>query len=157
LTLFRACRLFLLLGLPTVIIQSCSALNVFKKTEAPAATVCNQAQHVEVVSLAFYPDPLPDARRIDEWRLRVRSDTPDECQTLIQIVEVERELVAAQSSAYLILGVNEIKLIPDPEYRFTANERCFNVIAKSADGAIQIEGPKTFCALRIDNRWWTIR
>jgi len=155
LTVCRSCRLLLLFGLAVAIIQSCSALNVSTKTESPA--VCNQAEHLEVVSLAFYPDPLPDARRIDEWRLRVRSDTPNECQTLIQIVEVEREFVAAESSAYLILGVNEIKLIPDQEYRFSASERCFNIIAKSTEGAIRLEGPKTFCALRIDNRWWTMR
>ena len=156
LTPFRACRLILLFGIAAALIQSCGVVSSFRTTtESPA--VCNQAQHLEVVSLALFPDPLPDARRIDEWRLRVRSDTPNECQTLLQIVEVERELVAAQSSAFLILGVNEIKLIPEPEYRFTASERCFNIIAKSTEGAIQLEGPKTFCALRIDNRWWTMR
>jgi hypothetical protein len=112
---------------------------------------------MEVVSLRIYPDPLPDARRIDEWRLRVRSDTAEECQAFIRIVEVERDIVAAEAGAFLILGVNEIKLPPAQNYQFTGSERCFNVVARYKENQINIEGPKTFCALHIDDRWWTMR
>jgi hypothetical protein len=141
---------FLLMVLATIF-QSC----VFRKTDLPAP--CTERLHLEVVSLSIYPDPLPDARPIDEWRLRVRSDTPAECQAFIRVVEVEREIVAAEAAAFLILGVNEVKLRPSQNYQFTGNERCFNVVAQLKEGKIQIEGRQTFCALHIDNRWWTLR
>ncbi len=144
-------RLLFIVCAAALIFQSC----VFRKTDSPAA--CSQRHHLEVVSLSIYPDPLPDARRIDEWRLRVRFDTPEECQALIRIVEIERDIVAAETAAFLILGVNEIKLPPAQDYRFTADERCFNVVAQSKEAELQIKGPHAFCALHIDNRWWTMR
>lgn len=106
----------------------------------------------------MYPDPLPDARRIEEWRLRVRSDAPEECHVFIRIVEIEREgVVAAEGASALMRGVNEIKLGSAQNYRFTSNERCFNVVVQSQESKVQLEGPQAFCALHIDNQWWTMR
>jgi hypothetical protein len=112
---------------------------------------------LKIVSLSIHPDPLPDTSRVEEWLLRLRYNSEAECQTIIQIVETEREVVAAGAAVLIRSGANEIKLTPAPDYRFTANERCFNVILKATGGKIESEDRQAFCALRIDNRWWTMR
>src|SRR5690348_4716835 len=55
------------------ILATCGC-SIFHRSTGSA--VCAESHGLEVVSLAIYPDPLPDTRRLDEWRLRVRSDTP---------------------------------------------------------------------------------
>ena len=148
----RTFRLAFLLAVAAIMIfQNCA----FGKSDLPIP--CSQRDHLEIVSLSIYPDPLPDTRRVEEWRLRLRFDSAEECQTPVRIVEIERDVVAAETAALLKSGVNEIKLAPAQDYRFTANERCFNVVVASKESKIQIDGPQTFCALRIDNRWWTMR
>jgi hypothetical protein len=112
---------------------------------------------LEILSLSIYPDPLPTTRRLEEWNLRLRSDSAEDCQTPIRIIEIERDIVAAETAAHIKVGANEIKFTPVPAYRFTANERCFNVVVASKETKIQIDGPQTFCALLLDNRWWTMR
>jgi hypothetical protein len=64
-----------------IVCQSC----IFRQQER--AVSCGKENKFEIVSLAIYPDPLPESRRIDEWRVRIRSDAPKECQTTIRIVE----------------------------------------------------------------------
>ena len=119
------------------------------------AKPCSQRDHLKIASLSIYPDPLPDSSRVEEWRLRLRSDGKEACQIPIRIVEVERDVVVAESAAVVEAGANEITLAPAPDYRFATDTRCFVVVA-STDRKIQIEGPKAFCALHIDN-WWTMR
>ena len=146
----RIIRLAFLLGVAGMIFQNCA----FSKSDSPT---CNQRDHLEIVSLSIYPDPLPDMKRLEEWSLRLRFNGAEECQTSIRITEVERDIVTAETVALLRLGVNAIKLVPAQDYRFTANERCFKVVVASKESQIQIDGPQTFCALHIDNRWWTMR
>jgi hypothetical protein len=100
---------------------------------------------------------LPDTRRLDEWRLRVRSDTPQECNVGFKIVEVEHETVAAERNAFLILGVNDLTVGPKVSYQFTGDQRCFKVVAESNNAALDVRGPKSFCAMHVDNSWWTMR
>jgi hypothetical protein len=146
----------LLLSLAAVVFQSCSALGRFVRRNDPPPG-CSQTHYLEAVSLSIYPDPLPDARQIDGWRLRVRSDSPEECRATIRIVEVERNLPAAEGGGNLILGVNDIKLSPVRDYRFAGDERCFNVVGESQGNKVEIKGPEAFCALHIDKSWWTMR
>ena len=118
---------------------------------------CNQRDHLTIVSLSIHPDPLPDTSRVEEWLLRLRYNSDVECQTVIRIIETERELVAAETGVLIKSGANEIKLRPAPDYQFTANERCFNVVLTATDSKIESEDRQAFCAVRIDNRWWTMR
>ncbi len=118
---------------------------------------CSHSDHLKIISLSIHPDPLPDASRVEEWLLRLRYNSEAECQTVIQIVETEREVVAAEAAVLIRSGANEIKLTPAPDYRFMANERCFNVVLTATDSKIESEDRQAFCVLRIDNRWWTMR
>ena len=140
-----------------VVFQSCGAFSRLIGRSGPPVARCSEVHQLEAVSLSIYPDPLPENRQIEEWRLRVRSDSQEECHANIRIVEVERDLLAAQGGGSLILGVNDLKLSPVRDYRFTGDERCFNVVTESQDDKIQIKGPRTFCALHIDKSWWTMR
>ena len=118
---------------------------------------CSHSDDLKIVSLSIHPDPLPDTSRVEEWLLRLRYNSEAECQTVIQIVETEREVVAAAAAVLIKSGTNEIKLTPAPDYRFMANERCFKVVLTATDSKIENEDRQAFCALRIDNRWWTMR
>ena len=118
---------------------------------------CSHSDDLKIVSLSIHPDPLPDTSRIEEWLLRLRYNSEAECQTVIQIVETEREVVAAEAAVLIRSGANEIKLTPAPDYRFMANERCLKVVLTATDSKIENEDRQAFCALRIDNRWWTMR
>jgi len=118
---------------------------------------CNQSDHLKIVSLSIYPDPLTDAQHLERWDLRIRSESEEACETPIRIVEVERNIVAAQTNALIETGANAIKLAPAPDYQFTANERCFNVVLTATESKSATDDRQLFCAVRIDNRWWTMR
>jgi hypothetical protein len=120
---------------------------------ADAARACDK---MSIVSLGIYPDPLADGGGVAEWSLRVRSDSDEVCRSSFQIVEVEREVVAAETSALIKSGANDIKLAPAPDYRLTGDTRCFNVVVAGAAADTKTETPKNFCALHID-KWWTMR
>jgi hypothetical protein len=133
-----------------------SGCSVFRR-QPPPTSVCSESHGLEVVSLAIYPDPLPDTRRLDEWRLRVRSDTPQECNVAFRIVEVEHDTVAAERNAFLILGVNDLTVGPKVDYQFTGDQRCFKVVAESNKTPLDVRGPKSFCAVHVDGSWWSMR
>ena len=50
---------------------------------------CRKAPNLEVISLTMFPDPLPAARKIDQWRAMVRSDSTELCLTTLTIIEAE--------------------------------------------------------------------
>jgi hypothetical protein len=112
--------------------------------------------NVSIVSLGIYPDPLADGNPITEWNLRVHSEGEETCSAPIHIVEVEREIVAAETSALIKAGTNDLKLAPRRDYRLTGDTRCFNVVWTAPKSGTKPEVPKSFCALRIDN-WWSMR
>ena len=111
---------------------------------------------VSIVSLGMYPDPLADGNKVTEWNLRVHSDGEKTCRVPIRIVELERNVVAAETSALIETGTNDLKLGSMPDYRLTGETRCFNVIWTAAETRTKPEAPQTFCALHIDN-WWSMR
>src|ERR1700752_1697287 len=57
---------------------------------------CGKAPNLEVISLTMFPDPLPAARKIDQWRAMVRSDSAELCLTALTIVEAEASLPVTQ-------------------------------------------------------------
>ena len=124
---------------------------------ANLAEPCGQRDRLNIVSLSIYADPLPDKSRVEAWLLRLRSSSEADCQTVIRVIETERDMVAAETLALIRWGANEIKLAPAPGYQFTADEGCFDVVLVSKQSKIKIDGPSAFCALHIDNRFWTMR
>lgn len=45
------------------------------------------------------PDPFPEARKIDQWRAIIRSDSSDLCQTTLGVVEADTDkLVIPENS-----------------------------------------------------------
>ena len=130
----RTFRLTFLLGAATTVMYHYFVFG------ADLPKPCRQSDHLEILSLSIYPDPLPTTRRVEEWNLRLRSDSAEDCQIPIRIIEIERDVVAAETAAHIKVGANEIKFTPAPAYRFTANERCFNVIVASKETKLQVPG-----------------
>src|SRR5258705_6808027 len=81
---------------------------------------CGKAPNLEVISLTMFPDPLPAARKIDQWRAMVRSDSAELCLTTLTIVEGETSVpVTQERPVELSLGANEILLYSVEDYRLT--------------------------------------
>jgi len=138
--------LFLMVFTEPVVMRGTAASN-------DAIMLCDS---VSIVSLGIYPDPLANGRKISAWNLRVRSDSEETCRAPIHIVEVERDIVAAETSALIKTGTNDLKLASTPDYWLTGDTRCFNVVWTAAGSQTKREAPQSFCALLIDN-WWTMR
>jgi len=135
-----------------VVFQSCT----FRQGER--AVSCGTEQKLEIVSLALYPDPLPESRRIDEWRMRIRSDAPKECQTTIRVVETgTSDPISQEKLLVLSPSVNDISLSAAERYRLTGTERCFDVVADSDGSKQPIDSPRKWCARLVDGRWWSMR
>src|ERR1700746_1360028 len=106
-----------------IIFQSC----IFRQGER--AVSCGKEHKLEIVSLAIYPDPLPESRRIGQWRVRIRSDAPKECQTTIRVVETgTSDPITQEKLLVLSPGVNDISLSTAESYRLTGKERCFDAV-----------------------------
>jgi hypothetical protein len=119
---------------------------------------CGKEHKLEIVSLAIYPDPLPESRRIDEWRVRIRSDAPKECQTTIRIVETgTSDPITQEKLLVLSPSVNDISLSTAERYRLTGTERCFDVMTDSDGSKRSVDSPKKWCARLVDGRWWSMR
>ena len=119
---------------------------------------CGNEHKLEIVSLAIYPDPLPESRRIDQWRARIRSDAPKECQTTIRIVETgTSDPITQEKLLVLSPSVNDISLSTAERYRLTGTERCFDVMIDSDGSKRSVDSPKKWCARLVDGRWWSMR
>jgi hypothetical protein len=119
---------------------------------------CGKEHKLEIVSLAIYPDPLPESRRIDQWRVRIRSDAPKECQTTIRIVEAgTSDPITQEKLLILSPSVNDISLSAGERYRLTGTERCFDVVTDSDGSKSSIDSARKWCARLVDGRWWSMR
>jgi hypothetical protein len=137
---------FLLMGL---IFQSCGAVRT-----GP----CSKTQNLELVSLAMYRDPLPEARKIDQWRAIIRSDSSAICQTSISIAEAEsKQLITHETKTDLSLGINQILLYSLDDYRLSGKEVCFEVNVSIDGNKIPIDAARRFCARTIDRGLWSMR
>jgi hypothetical protein len=133
-----------------LILQSCGAVRT-----GP----CSKTQNLELVSLAMYRDPLPEARKIDQWRAIIRSDSSDICQTTtVSIVEAEsKQLITHETLTDLSLGANQILLNSLDDYRLSGKEVCFEVHVSIDGKTIPLDAPRRFCARTIDRGWWSMR
>ena len=119
---------------------------------------CGKMPNLALVSLAMYRDPLPEARKIDQWRAIIRSDSSDICQTTLSIVEVgNKELITHEVKTEVTLGANEVLLYSLDNYRLRGNEVCFEVNASIAGTKVALESPRPYCARTLDRGWWSMR
>ena len=119
---------------------------------------CGKAPNLEVISLTMFPDPLPAARKIDQWRAMVRSDSAELCLTTLTIVETEASIpVTQERQVELSLGANEILLYSVEDYRLTGNRICFELNGYLSGNKIAVDSPRRYCARTIDKSWWSMR
>lgn len=119
---------------------------------------CGKAPNLEVISLTMFPDPLPAARKIDQWRAMVRSDSADLCLTTLAIVEAGNPTrITQERQVELSLGANEILLYSVDDYRLTGNRICFELAAYLNGNKTAVDSPRRYCARTIDKGWWSMR
>ena len=119
---------------------------------------CGKAPNLEVISLTMFPDPLPAARKIDQWRAMVRSDSAELCMTTLTIVEAGEPVpVTQERQVELSLGANEILMYSVEDYRLTGNRICFELTGYVSGNKAAIESPRRYCARIIDKGWWSMR
>ena len=138
--------------LTALILQSCAV------AQNPYSGSCGKTPNLELVSLAMYRDPLPEARKIDQWRAIIRSDSSDVCQTTLSIVESEnKKLISQETKTELTLGANEILLYSLDDYRLSGKEVCFEIDAYISGTKVALASPQRFCARTIERGWWSMR
>ena len=137
------------LFLMALILQNCGAVR-------PGP--CSKTQNLELVSLAMYRDPLPETRKIDQWRAIIRSDSSAICQTTVSIAEAEsKQLITHETKTDLSLGANQILLYSLDDYRLSGKEICFEVNVSIDGEKIPLDAPRRFCARTIDRGLWSMR
>ena len=115
---------------------------------------CGKTPKLELMSSAMSPDPVPEARKIDQWRAIIRSDSSEICQTTLAIVEVgQAEPTTREKQADLSIRANNILLYTIAGYRLNGNEVCFEMTAYINGNKVPIESPHPFYARTIDRGW----
>src|SRR5581483_10488547 len=110
------------------------------------------------MSLTMYRDPLPEARKIDEWRAIIRSDSSAVCQTTLTVVDAEtKKVISLETKIDLTLGANEVPLYSIDDYRLSGNQACFEVNAYINGQQAPLEAPRPFCARTIEKGGWSMR
>ena len=133
-------------------IQSCAV------AQSPHAGSCAKKPKLEVISLAMFPDPLPEARKIDQWRAIIRSDSTDLCQTALAVIEADTDkIVTSEKQSEMTLGANEVTLYSLDDYRLSGTEICFEVSAYMNANELSLDSPRRFCARNVDGGWWSMR
>jgi hypothetical protein len=142
--------------LPLVLLAS--MLQSCTPAQNPYLGSCGWTPRLELISLAMFPDPLPEARKIDQWRAIIRSDSSDLCQTTLAVVEADTyKMITAERETELSLGANEVIFYSVDSYRLSGNEICFEVSAYMHGNKISLDSPRRFCARTIDRAWWSMR
>jgi hypothetical protein len=141
--------LFLLFALT---LQACAL------QQTPYTGSCGKAPKLELMSLTMFPDPLPEARKIDQWRAMIRSDSSEVCQTTLSIIATGgSEPITQEAKAELTLGANDIRLYSLDNYRLSGKEICFEINAYIDGKKISLDAPRRSCAHSIDSGWWSMR
>lgn len=126
--------------------------------QTPYTGSCGKTPNLELVSLSMFPDPLPEARKIDQWRAVIRSDGSDLCQTTLSIVDTAgAEPITQEVKTELTLGANHVRLYALDNYRLSGKEICFEVNAYIDGKKLSLHAPRRFCARTIDQGWWSMR
>lgn len=129
-----------------------------RTTDAPPAPPCGKQHPLQVISLAYFPDPLPEARRIDQWRAVIRSDSAETCRTRLQIVEKDNDKAASPPyTVHITSGTNEILMNSLEQYRLAGSEVCFQAVVELDGATGPLPGPQRSCARPIDKGLWSMR
>jgi hypothetical protein len=145
------CRVLLLLAVASLL-QACGV------SQTAYHGTCGKTPNLELTSLAMYRDPLPEARKIDEWRAIIRSDSSDVCQTTLNIADAEtKKVISLETKIDLTLGANEVPLYSIDDYRLSGNQVCFEVNAYINGAQAPLDSPRPFCARTIEKGWWSMR
>ncbi len=140
-----------LFGLIAMGLSACAVANSY-------LGACGKKPNLEVVSLAMFPDPLPEARKIDQWRVIVRSDSAELCQTTLAIIEEGKsQPITQERKVELTLGANEILFTSNDSYRMSGNRICFEITGYLDGTKAAIAAPRRFCARAIDKGLWSMR
>jgi hypothetical protein len=119
---------------------------------------CGKQSPLQVVELRFFPDPIPEARPISQWRALIRSDSTEACRTTVQVTEKDKDqTTSVEYTVYLSSGTNEILLDSAEQYRLSGDERCFQVVATIDGTKSPIAAKQHFCARTIDKAVWSMR
>jgi hypothetical protein len=126
--------------------------------QVPYMGSCGKTPNLELVSLAMFRDPLPEARKIDQWRAIIRSDSSDVCQTTLTLTDANsKEAISHAVKTELTLGTNEVLFYSFDDYRLKGNEVCFEVNVYISGNKVALKSPRLFCAHTMDRGWWTMR
>lgn len=143
----------LLLACLAVVLEGCTST-----AQTPYIGSCAKPPKFEIESLAFFPDPLPEARKIDQWRAIIRSDSSEICPATLAIVEAGKsEPITREAKAELTIGVNNVLFYAVDSYRMSGTELCFELAAYINGNKAPMESPRPFCAQTIDRGWWSMR
>lgn len=135
-----------------------SLLQACGVAQTPYLGTCGKTPNLELTSLAMYRDPLPEARKIDEWRAIIRSDSSDVCQTILTVADAEtKKLISLETKIDLTLGANEVPIYSIDDYRLSGNQVCFEVNAYINGAQARLDSPRPFCARTIEKGWWSMR
>jgi hypothetical protein len=134
----------MVLGLTALILQSCAT------SQTPHQGSCGKTPKLELESLTMFPDPLPEARKIDQWRAIIRSDSSDICHAILAIVAIvedgKTEPITLEKQAELSLGANNILLYTIDSYRLSGKEVCFEMTAYINGNKAPIDAAQRTCA-----------
>lgn len=140
-----------------VAILAASGCGIFRGAQYPAPP-CGKQHALQLVAVRFFPDPLPEARRIDQWRATVRSDSAETCRTNIVVTERDKnQNISIEYTVYINSGSNEIYMNGLDKYRISGADMCFQVLANVDGAKAPLEAKEKQCAKTIDKELWSMR
>jgi hypothetical protein len=117
---------------------------------------CSPPHRLRILDLDMVPDPVPQGRQVDNWRVTIQSDRTGECQTTIQVFDQDQ--VAGYGQALRIKpGKGVYTLQAAPAYRFQGQDRCLIVQANVGGFFTPIEAQKAFCARGKTLTVWSLK
>ena len=146
-----------------LLLQSCVVREEGRYTAEPRReggryAYCGGEHRLRVADLDMVPDPIAQGERIRAWRVRVRSEGREDCQTTLSIRErSDGDLVGRARIYYLRPGLNTIDFDPLENYRFHRREHCFDVIADIAGTGRPVDAERTFCVRQTAANRWSLR
>ncbi|MBM4263868.1 MAG: hypothetical protein FJ145_20905 [Deltaproteobacteria bacterium] len=130
---------------------------IFRSSQYPAPA-CGKQHPLQLVAVRFFPDPLPEARRVDQWRATIRSDATETCRTQLMVTERDKsENISIEYTVYINPGSNEVFMNGMDKYRVSGTDLCFQVLALRDGAKAPLETKENHCAKTIDKALWSMR
>ena len=146
------------LALLALLVPGCGLFGSKNEPVEVTAEPCGKQHPMEVVALALFPDPIPEARRISHWRAIIRLDSTQTCQTFVGVSEKSNGAPASlEYRTYLSSGTNQVLLDADEKYRLNGSEQCFQIVVEIDGARTPVATKQNFCARPIDKGVWSMR